>query len=84
MWHVCRAEGEENTIVDQDLIRTAEALEQKIAGANSAARLAMQPEFARVIDRLRANRVDIPSRLLRLDAALVEEAVEDRFDNMPV
>ncbi|MCI5097658.1 MAG: hypothetical protein MRY77_15180 [Rhodobacteraceae bacterium] len=70
--------------MDQDLIRTAEALEQKITGATSTARLAMQPEFARVIDRLRANRVDIPSRLLRLDAALVEEAVEDRFDNMPV
>ncbi|UWQ92622.1 hypothetical protein QEZ52_07635 [Aliisedimentitalea scapharcae] len=69
---------------NQELIKVAEHLEQRIDGATSAMRLALQPEFTRTLDRMRDAGVKIPLRLKRLDEILCEEAVEDSFDNMPV
>ena len=67
-----------------ELLQTAKLLEEKLVGANYAARRSLQPEFNRVLSRLRASGVTVPSNLLRLDRALGEEAIEAYFDNFPV
>jgi hypothetical protein len=46
--------------------------------------MALRPEFSRVVDRLRQNGAAVPGRLRRLEAALVQDAVEEMFDNIPV
>lgn len=67
-----------------DLFTQAERLARQIDQASASHRLALQPQFSRAIARLKAAGEDVPMRLRRLDAALNEEALEDRFDNMPV
>lgn len=66
------------------LTRKAELLEKRISGANGATRLQLQPEFTRILDKLRAQGGDVPDRLKELDSVLVDEAIEARFDNMPL
>ena len=68
----------------QDLYTEAERLEEKLCCACLETRLEMQPSVSKVLDRMRAYGVQVPSRLRRLDAALCEDAIEARFDNMPV
>ncbi len=68
----------------EELKKTAENLEQKIAVAGAETRLALQPQFSRVLDRMAAGGERVPVRMRRLDAALVDEAIEAQFDNMPV
>ncbi|MFC3613572.1 hypothetical protein ACFORG_07350 [Lutimaribacter marinistellae] len=67
-----------------DLILEAERLERTLAGAPREARLEMQPKVSMLIDDLRAQGAKIPSKLRRLDAMLCDEAIEARFDNMPI
>ncbi|SLN75297.1 hypothetical protein [Ruegeria meonggei] len=67
-----------------NLYSEAEQLERKIQGACLDTRLALQPSFTKVIDRMRQQGVRVPSRLRRLDAALCEDAMEARFDNLPI
>jgi len=67
-----------------ELLQIAERLEAKIAGATDAARRSLQPEFNRVLSRLRASGVSVPPHLLRLDRTLGEEAIEAYFDNFLV
>ncbi|WP_170473396.1 hypothetical protein [Ruegeria arenilitoris] len=68
----------------QDLYYEAEQLEKMLHGACLDTRLELQPSVSKVLDRMRAQRVQIPSRLRRLDAALCEDAIEAQFDNIPV
>lgn len=68
----------------EQLIQDAERLETKINGANADTRLRLQPEFTRILDRIRDEGEQVPGRLRQLDAALVDEAIEARFDNMPL
>lgn len=68
----------------QDLYCEAERLEKKLHGACLDTRLELQPRVSKVLDKMRAHGVQIPSRLRRLDAALCEDALEARFDNMPI
>lgn len=67
-----------------DLFHTVEQLETRIQRETGAARLAMRPEFIRLLDHMRKNGAEVPRRFRRLEAALCEEAVEEMFDNMPV
>ncbi|WP_120633450.1 hypothetical protein [Ruegeria sp. EL01] len=67
-----------------NLYSEAEQLEQKLHNACLDTRLALQPSVSKVVDRMRRQGVHVPSRLRRLDAALCEDAMEARFDNMPV
>jgi len=67
-----------------ELLRLAERLEKRIVGASATARQSMQPEFNQVLSQLRASGAPVPSRLLRLDRALGEEAIEAYFDSFPV
>ncbi|KUJ78521.1 hypothetical protein [Ruegeria profundi] len=67
-----------------NLYSEAEQLEKKLNGASLDTRLALQPSVTKVIERMRQQGVHVPSRLRRLDAALCEDAMEARFDNLPV
>lgn len=71
-------------MTNQELTTTAEQLVQKIDKANPTARLALQPQFSRVLEHLTARGHSVPRYMRQLDAALMEEVVEARFDNMPV
>ena len=68
----------------EDLLSTVESLETRIQKESGAARLAMRPEFIRLLDYMRKTGAEVPGRLRRLEAALCEEAVEEMFDNVPV
>ena len=68
----------------QELYTEAERLEEKLFGACLETRLELQPSVSKVLDKMRVHGVQIPSRLRQLDAALFEDALEARFDNMPV
>lgn len=69
---------------NMDLARAANDLEKKIASASSVRRLALQPELSRILARLKADGQSVPTRLRHLEYVLRDEAVEARFDNMPV
>lgn len=71
-------------MADQELIRTAEQMEQKIVAADSIARIELQPAFNRLLKTMRKSGVLVPLRMRRLDEALSEEVQESYFDNMPV
>jgi hypothetical protein len=63
---------------------TAEALEQTISESSTEKRLELQPQFSQVIADLISEGTQVPLRMKRLEAALTDEAVEAKFDNMPV
>lgn len=67
-----------------ELYFEAERLERKLHGASLETRLALQPSVTKVIERMRAQGMSVPSRFRRLDAALIEDVVEAQFDNMPI
>lgn len=67
-----------------NLYSEAEKLEKKLNGACLDTRLALQPSLTKVIERMRQEGMHVPSRLRQLDAALCEDAMEARFDNLPV
>ncbi|GAB5437580.1 hypothetical protein [Falsiruegeria mediterranea] len=69
---------------DQELLQQAETIEARLDGANQSLRLELQPKLSKVIANLRANGTHVPARLKQLDAALCDEAIEARFDNMPI
>ncbi|WP_050930328.1 hypothetical protein [Aestuariivita boseongensis] len=64
--------------------RHAESLEAEIARANASTRLSLQPRLQKFLTHLEADGVRVPSRLKKLNSELIEEAIEARFDNMPV
>ncbi len=68
----------------QNLALIAEVLELEIDRADAAERIRLQPELSRVVARLKAEGQRVPLRLCHLDAVLTDEAIEARFDNMPV
>lgn len=62
----------------------AENLEQIITEAAPEKRLALQPQFSRLLVKLKEQGQTVPVRMRRLDSVLVDEVIEARFDNMPV
>ncbi|WP_209505776.1 MULTISPECIES: hypothetical protein [unclassified Ruegeria] len=66
------------------LYSEAEQLERKLVNAGLETRLALQPSVSKIVDRMRQQGMEVPSRLRRLDAALCEDAIEAQFDNLPV
>ncbi|TMV09699.1 hypothetical protein FGK63_01115 [Ruegeria sediminis] len=68
----------------QDLYKEVERLERKLDGACLDTRLELQPTVSKMVQRMRVQGVAIPSKLLRMDAALCEDAIEASFDNLPV
>ncbi len=62
----------------------AEHLEERISAAKAETRIALQPQFSSVLSKIAAEGARVPRRMRQLDAALLDEAIEARFDNMPV
>ena len=71
-------------MTDYDLPQTARQLEAAIVAANPAKRIELQPQLSRVLDRLSREGHHVPARLRNLNAVLLDEAMEERFDNLPV
>ena len=71
-------------MTENDLSQTARQLEAAIVSASASKRLELQPQFDRVLQRLAREGHHIPARLRNLNAVLLDEAIEDRFDNLPV
>ncbi len=69
---------------DKDLNRGADALLQEIATANSALRLQLQPQLTRMVDEMQKAGAPVPAEMRNLNEQLLEEAIEARFDNLPV
>ncbi len=67
-----------------NLFSEAEQLEKRLKGAGLDTRLELQPSVTKVIERMRQQGIRVPSRLRLLDAALCEDAMEARFDNLPI
>ena len=68
----------------EDLLKQADALEAKIATAEGEARYELHQQLHRALENIRAKGGTVPSHLRNLDLELVDEEVEDSFDNMPV
>jgi len=68
----------------EQLIERACLLEQKIRATPELGRLDLQPEFTRVMNRLKATGVQVPAHLKRTEQVLNDEMIESQFDNMPV
>lgn len=71
-------------MIENDLSRTARQLEAKIIDACEETRLALQPELHNVLEMMRRQGSHVPARLKSLNAALLDEAIERKFDNLPV
>lgn len=68
----------------EDLLEKASALEAEIAKVSGEARYALHQELHRAIETIRMKGGTVPAHLRELDLDLVDEEVEDFFDNMPV
>ncbi len=68
----------------EDLLEKANALEAKIAMAEGDARYELHQELHRALENIRAKGGTVPAHLRTLDLELVDEEVEDSFDNMPI
>lgn len=68
----------------EELKLKVEHLEQTIAIATPEKRLALQPQFSRLLTKLKEQGQQVPMRMRQLDSVLVDEVIEARFDNMPV
>ncbi|WP_282051699.1 hypothetical protein [Phaeobacter inhibens] len=67
-----------------NLMQQAQELERRILAAHRLDRLVLYTEFSRTLAQLRVAGGRVPSRMLRLEQMLGEEAAEEMFDNMPV
>lgn len=70
------------TIVE--LVEKANALEKKISAASGDERYELHQELHRTLEGIRSKGGEVPAHLRDLDLELVDEEVEDTFDNMPV
>lgn len=74
----------EADMTNNDLTQAARQLEARIAAAGAATRFELQPELSRVLEKLSRQGEHVPARLRNLNAVLLDEAIEQRFDNLPV
>ena len=67
-----------------ELKKAARDLAVRIDGETAAGRLALQPEFERLLRHMSRDGLHVPARLRNLDAELTSEVIEARFDNVPL
>jgi len=63
---------------------TVTRLEAEILAGDANTRRALQPKLHNILSDLKSQGREIPARLRALDQALMDEAIETQFDNMPV
>lgn len=66
------------------LLETADKLEKAILAGSPKKRLELQPELHKIVEDMVAHGVHVPPRIRDLNTVLLDESIEDRFDNMPV
>lgn len=71
-------------MTDTNLVELIAELEPKVAGATPSTRDAVLKELNKSADKFREAGKPVPQRLKELEYALVDDAVEDQFDNLPV
>lgn len=59
-------------------------LHRQIGEAAAETRHEFEPQLRRLIDRLRHDNERVPERMKRLHEALLCEAIEAQFENLPV
>ncbi|TKZ21343.1 hypothetical protein FAP39_06275 [Shimia litoralis] len=62
----------------------AKDLEAKIANSVGDARYELHQQLHRALENIRVHGGSVPAHLRNLDLELVDEEVEDSFDNMPI
>lgn len=62
----------------------ADTLVQEITNGNASQRLQLQPKLTQMVDDIQKSGVPVPPQLRNLSEQLLEEAIEARFDNLPV
>ncbi len=67
-----------------DWTSKAEDLAHRIENASAARRLALQPELELVLRRMQQGGEPVSPRLRNMEAELIDELTEARFDNVPV
>ena len=66
------------------MVSHADQLAQEIRTSSPERRLELQPAFGRVLQELEQTGTVVPARLRNLHEQLLEEAIEARFDNLPI
>ncbi|MBU2942258.1 hypothetical protein Q8W37_20470 [Shimia thalassica] len=67
-----------------ELITKANELEAQISGATGDTRYDLHQKLHRTLENIRIKGGKVPAHLRNLDLELIDEEVEDSFDNMPV
>lgn len=67
-----------------ELVQASEALEAEIHGSCRSLRPSYRPRLTSLMAEMKARRYPVPKRLRRLEEAMTEQIIEDRFDNLPV
>ncbi len=67
-----------------DLLKHARDLSEEIKGTTGDQRYELHQELHRALENIRRQGGHVPAYLRDLDLELVDEEVEDVFDNMPV
>ncbi len=67
-----------------ELIDRAQGLAATISEASGTDRYKLHDQLHRTLELIKLQGGKVPAQLRRLDLDLVDEAVEDSFDNMPV
>ena len=68
----------------EDLLREARNISEEIKGAEGEPRYELHQKLHRALENIRFQGGHVPAYLRELDLELVDEEVEDIFDNMPV
>jgi len=71
-------------MTDTNLLELIAELEPKVADATPLTRDAVLKELNKSADMFREAGKPVPQRLKELECALVDDAVEGQFDNLPV
>ncbi|KPA23340.1 hypothetical protein shim_04060 [Shimia sp. SK013] len=68
----------------EELIADGDRLIEEITGATEEDRYGLHQKLHRVIQNIRMQGQKIPGRFHDLDVEMLDEEIEDGFDNMPV
>lgn len=68
----------------EELLRQARAISEEIKGTEGDLRYELHQKLHRALENIRFQGGHVPAYLRDLDLELVDEEVEDAFDNMPV
>ncbi len=68
----------------KDILKRLDELKAQITAAAEMDRLAFEPEVTRLVAQLDEQHETVPQDIRNLADELMREAIEARFDNMPV